>query len=121
MLGEAFALQRWSKADPRLRNAHFAQYVQSGHGPPRCELITSVAKRSVEIDVLVAVALGLTLESSARFTESSSPSCGRTSRIPGTTARAHRLHVEGAAGRRFRGQSGRRSAYDYRHGDPHDR
>jgi len=59
---EAFRLQRWAKQDPRLPNAFFTNLTPTWQRD--CALRTDYARRQalVEIDVLVARALKLTLE-----------------------------------------------------------
>jgi hypothetical protein len=59
---EAFRQQRWAKDDPRLPNEFFTNLTPTWHRD--CALRTDYARRQalVEIDVLVAQALKLTLE-----------------------------------------------------------
>jgi hypothetical protein len=59
---EAFRQQRWAKQDPRLSNAFFTNLTPTWQRD--CALRTDYARRQalVEIDVLVAQALKLTLE-----------------------------------------------------------
>jgi hypothetical protein len=59
---ESFVQERWAKADPRLDDGFFAQLTPQWQR--HCALRTDYARRQalVENDVLVAQALGLTLE-----------------------------------------------------------
>jgi hypothetical protein len=59
---EAFRQQRWAKQDPRLPNEFFTNLTPTWQRD--CALRTDYARRQalVEIDVLVARALNLTLE-----------------------------------------------------------
>jgi len=59
---EDFRRERWSKNDPRLDNARFANLTP--HWQRSCALRTDYERRQalLEIDVLAALALGLTLE-----------------------------------------------------------
>jgi len=59
---ESFAHERWAKADLRLEDRFFTQITPCWQ--PTCALRTYFARRQalVEIDVLVAMALGLVLE-----------------------------------------------------------
>jgi len=58
---EAFRTDRWAKDDPRLTKDHFTGLTPTWHRD--CALRTDYARRQalVEIDVLAAMALGLTL------------------------------------------------------------
>ena len=59
---EEFILEKWGKSDLRLRNSHFSNITPTWQR--NCALRTDYERRQalVEIDVLVAKALGLTQE-----------------------------------------------------------
>jgi hypothetical protein len=84
----AFTQDRWAKHDPRLDDARFGNLTAdwSWHTPLRTDYERRQAL--VEIDVLVAMELGLTCDELCTSTASSSRSSASTSATPITTATA---------------------------------